>query len=101
MMTVASHGTVGWNYVTLDLTATAVSEQLSFLAWGDNGNTTDLPPDGVPFRRQFAGRFRDTGTSDLGDDGPRLPRAGRRSLGSARCSSDDRAGLSSTLSLFG
>ena len=43
-MTVASHGTVGWNYVTLDLTATAVSEQLSFLAWGDNGNTTNLPP---------------------------------------------------------
>jgi hypothetical protein len=36
--------TVGWNYVTVYLTADATTEVLSFLAWGDNGNTTNLPP---------------------------------------------------------
>ncbi len=44
LMSVPSGGTVGWNYVTVDLTADAASDTLSFLAWGDNGNTTNLPP---------------------------------------------------------
>jgi PEP-CTERM motif-containing protein len=35
---------VGWNFVSVDITATAVTEALSFLAWGNNGNTTNLPP---------------------------------------------------------
>ena len=30
--------------MSVDLTAKATSETLSFLAWGDNGNTTNLPP---------------------------------------------------------
>jgi hypothetical protein len=33
-----------WNFVTVSLTAHAPTEFLSFLAWGDNGNTTNLPP---------------------------------------------------------
>jgi len=44
LMIVPSHGIVGWNFVSVDLTATATTEVLSFLAWGDNGNTTNLPP---------------------------------------------------------
>ena len=28
----------------MSLTADATTETLSFLAWGDNGNTTNLPP---------------------------------------------------------
>jgi len=28
----------------MDFVASATSETLSFLAWGDNGNTTNLPP---------------------------------------------------------
>ena len=44
LMSVVSHGLVDWNYVTLYLTADATNDVLSFLAWGDNGNTTNLPP---------------------------------------------------------
>jgi hypothetical protein len=44
LMIVPSNGIVGWNFVSVDLTATATTEVLSFLAWGDNGNTTNLPP---------------------------------------------------------
>jgi hypothetical protein len=44
LMHIPSHGTVGWNFVSVDLTANATTEVLSFLAWGDNGNTTNLPP---------------------------------------------------------
>jgi hypothetical protein len=44
LMSVPSEGTVGWNYVTVTLTADAATDTLSFLAWGDNGNTTNLPP---------------------------------------------------------
>jgi hypothetical protein len=44
LMNVANHGTVGWNYVTVNLTADSTSDLLSFLAWGDNGNTANLPP---------------------------------------------------------
>jgi hypothetical protein len=44
LMTVPSHGTVGWEAVSLSFTADATTQELSFLAWGDNGNTTNLPP---------------------------------------------------------
>ncbi len=33
-----------WNFVSVQLTADASTQFLSFLAWGDNGNTTNLPP---------------------------------------------------------
>ena len=39
-----SQGAVGWNYVTVNLTADAPTEVLSFLAWGDGGSTVNLPP---------------------------------------------------------
>jgi hypothetical protein len=44
LMTVPYQGTVGWDYVTVNLTADATSDLLSFLAWGDNGSTVNLPP---------------------------------------------------------
>ena len=44
VMTVPYQGTVGWSYVTVTLTADATTDLLSFLAWGDNGNTVNLPP---------------------------------------------------------
>ena len=44
LMTTPTGGMVDWNYVTMDLTADASDQVLSFLAWGDNGNTTNLPP---------------------------------------------------------
>jgi len=34
----------GWNFTSVTLTANASTDVLSFLAWGDNGNTTNLPP---------------------------------------------------------
>jgi hypothetical protein len=34
----------GWNFTSVSLTANATTDVLSFLAWGDNGNTTNLPP---------------------------------------------------------
>ena len=43
-MTVPYQGTVGWEYVSVNLTADATTELLSFLAWGDNGSTVNLPP---------------------------------------------------------
>jgi hypothetical protein len=36
--------TVGWQFVSVNLTADATNDFLSFLAWGNNGNTTNLPP---------------------------------------------------------
>jgi hypothetical protein len=33
-----------WQPVSLNFTANATSEVLTFLAWGDNGSTTNLPP---------------------------------------------------------
>jgi hypothetical protein len=33
-----------WNFVSVHLTADAATDVLSFLAWGDNGNTANLPP---------------------------------------------------------
>jgi hypothetical protein len=44
MMTTASGGMTDWQYVTVSLTADAANELLSFLAWGDDGNTVNLPP---------------------------------------------------------
>jgi len=44
LMDVPSDGLVDWNFTTVSLTASAATETLSFLAWGDNGNTTNLPP---------------------------------------------------------
>ena len=44
LMTVPYQGTVGWEYVSVTLHATSNTELLSFLAWGDNGSTVNLPP---------------------------------------------------------
>jgi hypothetical protein len=44
LMNVPSQGVVNWNFVSLNLTADATTDLLSFLAWGDNGNTENLPP---------------------------------------------------------
>jgi hypothetical protein len=44
LMIVPSQGIVGWNFVSVDITAKSTTEVLSFLAWGNNGNTTNLPP---------------------------------------------------------
>ena len=44
MMITPSAGMTDWNYVSIDLTADATSDLLSFLAWGDDGNTINLPP---------------------------------------------------------
>jgi hypothetical protein len=44
LMTVPFQGTVGWQYVSVNLTAHSATELLSFLAWGDNGSTINLPP---------------------------------------------------------
>ena len=44
LMTVPYQSTVGWDYVSVNLTADASSQYLSFLAWGDNGSTVNLPP---------------------------------------------------------
>jgi len=44
LMTTPSGGLTDWNYVTVDLTADSTSDLLSFLAWGDNGDTVNLPP---------------------------------------------------------
>ncbi len=44
VMNVPYQGTVGWDYVSVNLTADAPTQLLSFLAWGDNGSTVNLPP---------------------------------------------------------
>ena len=44
LMTTPSGGTTPWQQVTLQLTADSPTDLLSFLAWGDNGNTVNLPP---------------------------------------------------------
>jgi PEP-CTERM motif len=43
-MTVPTGTAVGWQFVSVDLKADAPTELLSFLAWGDNGSTVNLPP---------------------------------------------------------
>ena len=44
LMTTPSGGLTDWNFVSVNLTADATTDVLSFLAWGDNGNTVNLPP---------------------------------------------------------
>ncbi|HTT11138.1 MAG TPA: PEP-CTERM sorting domain-containing protein [Burkholderiaceae bacterium] len=44
IMTTPSGGMTDWQYVSITLTADATTDLLSFLAWGDNGNTVNLPP---------------------------------------------------------
>ena len=44
LMSTPSGGVSPWQQVTMSFTATAVDQTLSFLAWGDNGSTTNLPP---------------------------------------------------------
>ena len=44
LMTVIGASAVGWNYVSVDLKADAPDQLLSFLAWGDNGSSVNLPP---------------------------------------------------------
>lgn len=44
LMSTPSGGMVDWNYVSVNLTADAPNQWLSFLAWGNNGNTANLPP---------------------------------------------------------
>jgi hypothetical protein len=44
LLTTPSGGLSDWQYVTVNLTADATTDVLSFLAWGDNGNTINLPP---------------------------------------------------------
>jgi hypothetical protein len=44
LMTTAPGGTTPWQQVTMQLTADSADDLLSFLAWGDNGNTINLPP---------------------------------------------------------
>ena len=44
LMTVPYKQTVGWQYVSVNLTADAPTDLLSFLAWGDKGSTVNLPP---------------------------------------------------------
>jgi hypothetical protein len=44
LMNTPSEGMTDWNFVSVNLTADATSDLLSFLAWGDNGNTANLPP---------------------------------------------------------
>jgi hypothetical protein len=44
LMNVPTGTAVGWNYVSVTLTADATTETLSFMAWGNGGNTTNVPP---------------------------------------------------------
>ena len=43
-MTVPSQGLQDLEQTSVYLTADAATETLSFLAWGDNGSTVNLPP---------------------------------------------------------
>ena len=43
----------GWNTTSVTLTANASTDVLSFLTWGDDGNTTNLPPMAFLARGQF------------------------------------------------
>jgi hypothetical protein len=44
VMTTPSGGVTPWQFVSVDITADATTDILSFLAWGDNGSTVNLPP---------------------------------------------------------
>ena len=43
-MTTAPGGLTDWQHVSVQLTADAPTQILSFLAWGDDGNNINLPP---------------------------------------------------------
>jgi len=44
LMHTPSEGVSGWEQVTMELTADAPTQLLSFLAWGNNGSNVNLPP---------------------------------------------------------
>jgi len=44
LMNTPSQGMVDWNFVTVSLKADSTTDLLSFLAWGNNGSTVNLPP---------------------------------------------------------
>lgn len=44
LMRVPNEGLQDWEYVSVNLYAKSATETLSFLAWGNNGNTTNMPP---------------------------------------------------------
>ena len=44
LMTTPSGGVTPWQFVSVNLKADATTDVLSFLAWGDNGSTVNLPP---------------------------------------------------------
>lgn len=44
VMTTPSGKVTPWQYVTVNLTADATTDVLSFLAWGDHGSNVNLPP---------------------------------------------------------
>jgi hypothetical protein len=44
LMNVPTGTAVGWQFVSVNLTADATTDLLSFLAWGNNGSTVNLPP---------------------------------------------------------
>lgn len=44
LMTTPSGGVTPWQFVSVNLVANATTDILSFLAWGDNGSTVNLPP---------------------------------------------------------
>lgn len=44
LMNTPSQGMTDWNFVTVSLKADNTSDLLSFLAWGNNGSTVNLPP---------------------------------------------------------
>lgn len=44
LMHTPSGGMTDWNFVSVNLTADATTDYLSFLAWGNDGTTANLPP---------------------------------------------------------
>jgi hypothetical protein len=44
LMSTPSGGLTNWQYVSINLTADSTTDILSFLAWGDDGTTANLPP---------------------------------------------------------
>lgn len=44
VMSTPSGGVTPWQFVSVTLKADATTDLLSFLAWGDNGSTVNLPP---------------------------------------------------------
>jgi hypothetical protein len=44
LMNTPSQGMTDWNFVTVSLKADSTTDLLSFLAWGNNGSTVNLPP---------------------------------------------------------